>query len=121
MEVTDSNYKVRTMVKEDIETLISFAKEEQWNPTSGDLYAIFETYSEGFLCGELNGEIVAVLVATKYQTLYCHIAFFAVKPEFRGKGYGQKLCQQAMSKEIGNIAYLNFIKKFLHFLKFALG
>ncbi len=75
---------------------IEWAANEGWNPGLHDLESFYATDPEGFWIGKLNGEPISCISAVKYPNNHAFVGFYIVKKEFRDKGYGLKIWQEAM-------------------------
>lgn len=103
----EETYKIRTMKRSDLDTAVEWAALEGWNPGLHDADVFFNTDTNGFFAGELNGEIISVISAVKYGNSFGFIGFYIVKPEFRGKGFGIKIWNHALNYLEGRNAGLD--------------
>ncbi len=83
--------RVRTMVRHELDTLVDWAAAEGWNPGLDDAEAFWATDPEGFVAAEIDGELVGGGAIVSYQGRYGFMGFFIVRPEFRGRGLGNRL------------------------------
>ncbi len=74
-----------------LKTLVSWAKNEGWNPGPYDAEAFYHTDPNGFYGYFLNNELIAGGSIVSYDGNFGFMGFFIVKLEFRGKGIGTKL------------------------------
>lgn len=92
-----SKYKISIMSPDEVETAVSWAKNEGWNPGLQDASAFYKADSTGFLAGKYNDQIVATISAVKYGDHFGFIGLYIVKNEFRGHGLGLRLWEKAIS------------------------
>jgi GNAT superfamily N-acetyltransferase len=91
------NYAIRLMNREDVDTAVSWAAAEGWNPGLHDADCFFSADNYGYLIGELNGEPVGCISCVAYGDWFGFIGLYIVKPEYRGQGYGIKLWNDAIA------------------------
>ena len=93
-----NHYVIRKMSAGEVESIaVKWAAEEGWNPGLYDSPCFFTADPGGFFAGVFNGEPVACISAVSYKKVFGFIGFYIVKPEFRGKGFGLKIWNAAMS------------------------
>jgi GNAT superfamily N-acetyltransferase len=92
-----SNYKISVMSPSDLETAVCWAKNEGWNPGIHDASAFYQADATGFLAGKYNGQIIATISAVKYGADFGFIGLYIVEKNFRGRGFGFKIWQEAIS------------------------
>ena len=83
-------YQIRNMSKKDLDTAVSWAAKEGWNPGIHDSYCFYAADPNGFLIGLLDDEPVAMVSAVAYEDSYGFMGFYIVKPEVRHRTYGRK-------------------------------
>ena len=81
---------------------IELAAREGWNPGLHDAECFFEADPGGFLIGELTGQPIGCISAVSYGGCYGFVGLYIVRPEFRGRGFGMRLWQAAMSRLRGH-------------------
>lgn len=96
-----TNYVIRNMTRDDLETAIDWAADEGWNPGIKDADCFYNSDPQGFFIGELNGKPIGCISAVTYGDSFGFIGFYIVKPEYRGQGYGIQLWKAAMDR-MGN-------------------
>lgn len=89
-------FVIRQMQRSDLETAISWAAKEGWNPGLYDAASFFATDPNGFFIGELDGEPISCISAVAYGENFGFIGFYIVRPEFQGQGFGWKTWQHGM-------------------------
>lgn len=82
---------MRTMSRSELDELVAWAAEEGWNPGLHDADLFWATDPEAFIAAELNGEVIGGGAITCYNKEFGFMGFFIVKPECRGKGYGNTI------------------------------
>lgn len=86
-----SELVLRNMTRSEVDELVEWAALEGWNPGLHDAGAFWETDPEAFIAGELNGELIAGGAITAFGEGFGFMGLFIVRPEYRGKGYGNTL------------------------------
>ncbi|MBS7786976.1 GNAT family N-acetyltransferase [Flavobacterium sp. CYK-55] len=74
-----------------LEMLISWAKEEGWNPGPEDAKAFWAADPEGYYGFFHYGELIAGGALISYNRAYGFMGLFIVKPNYRSQGIGRKL------------------------------
>lgn len=82
---------LRTMTRSEVDELVEWAALEGWNPGLHDAGTFWATDPEAFIAGELSGKLIAGGAITAYGTGFGFMGLFIVRPEYRGKGYGNTL------------------------------
>ncbi|MBI3366740.1 GNAT family N-acetyltransferase [Candidatus Roizmanbacteria bacterium] len=90
------NYVVRPATRDELEIMIDWAAKEGWNPGLYDADAFRSIDSRGFLLGFLDNQPVTSISAVSYNNKFGFIGFYIAKPEYRGKGYGYQIWNEAM-------------------------
>mgnify|MGYP005811471027 CR=1 FL=1 len=89
---------MRRATLEEVEKIpVGWAANEGWNPGLYDSACFFATDPRGFFIGLLEDEPIACISAVTYNSRFGFVGFYIVKPEYRGKGYGLQIWNQAMS------------------------
>lgn len=86
-----SELVIRRMARPEVNELVSWAASEGWNPGLHDAGIFWETDPEAFIAAELDGELIGGGTITSYDGLYGFMGFFIVRPEFRGRGFGDRI------------------------------
>jgi GNAT superfamily N-acetyltransferase len=97
----DDNFTVRIASRPEVDTAIEWAATEGWNPGRHDADCYYAADSAGFLIGLLGHEPVATISAIHYGTTFGFIGFYIVTPQYRGKGYGIQIWNEALKKLAG--------------------
>lgn len=90
------SYEIRTANQEEMATMVGWAAKEGWNPGLYDASAFHATDPQGFFLGYLDNEPIASISAVAYDEKFGFVGFYIVKEEFRGKGYGMKIWNEAL-------------------------
>lgn len=85
------------MTPAELEMAAGWARAEGWNPGLNDAATFYASDETGFLIGKLDGLPIASISAVKYGASFGFIGFYIVKPEFRGRGYGIGIWNDAMA------------------------
>lgn len=90
-------YIVSRMNKNEVTIAIEWARKEGWNPGLHDAQCFYQTDSNGFFVGKLDGKIVAMGSAVIYDEQFAFCGFYMVDPIHRGKGYGLALTKERLA------------------------
>jgi ribosomal protein S18 acetylase RimI-like enzyme len=82
---------IRQMTRDEVDDLVGWAGQEGWNPGLHDAEAFWATDPEAFIAAELKGEVIGGGAITAYGDAFGFMGFFIVRPEFRGRGFGNTL------------------------------
>src|SRR4030095_2342252 len=93
-----NDFQIRPMRREELAFAIDLAAREGWNPGLNDAGSFFTADPGGFLMGELAGEPIGCISAVSYAGRYGFIGLYIIRPEFRGRGFGLRMWQAAMSR-----------------------
>lgn len=88
-------YTVTNASKDEMDFMISLAKNEGWNPGLADGRLFYEADPKGFFIGKLKGEPISCISAVKYGD-FGFVGLYIVRPQYRAQGYGLPLWRKAM-------------------------
>ncbi len=86
-----SELSIRNMTRPEVDELVAWAAREGWNPGIHDADIFWATDPDAFIAAELDGELIGGGAITSYGGEYGFMGFFIVRPEYRGRGYGNAL------------------------------
>ncbi|MCP4167124.1 MAG: GNAT family N-acetyltransferase [Chloroflexi bacterium] len=82
---------IRNMTRFEVDELIAWAAGEGWNPGLHDAEVFWATDPEAFIAADFDGEMIGGGAITSYNGEYGFMGFFIVRPEYRGRGFGNTL------------------------------
>lgn len=85
------NPSIRPLALAEVKQLLSWAKDEGWNPGLDDAAAFHAADPDGFLGYFVDGHMVAGISAVRYGTDFGFIGLYISHPDRRGKGYGRRV------------------------------
>ena len=94
--MTAVDFVIRRMSRDEVSLAIEWAASEGWNPGLHDAECFCMADPNGFFLGELNGQPIGCISAAAYDAAFGFIGLYIVKPEFRGRGFGLQLWNEAM-------------------------
>ena len=77
-----------------LQTLVSWAKQEGWNPGKHDADTFFATDPDGFCGYYYNGELIAGGSIVSFSGNFGFMGFFIVRADMRGHGIGRRIWRQ---------------------------
>jgi GNAT superfamily N-acetyltransferase len=93
-----NHYEVRTMSRNELDFAIELAANEGWNPGLYDADCFYHTDPQGFFIGLLDGQPIGCISAVSYGGVFGFLGLYIVLPEYRGRGYGIQLWNQAIER-----------------------
>jgi hypothetical protein len=94
-------YVIRCATRAEVDIAVEWAAREGWNPGLHDADCFFAADREGFLLGLLDDEPIATISVVRYGASDAFLGFYIVSPEFRGRGHGLEIWQEAMRRMAG--------------------
>jgi GNAT superfamily N-acetyltransferase len=83
--------EIRNMTRPELGELVDWAAEEGWNPGLHDADLFWATDPEAFIAADQDGEMIGGGAITSYNGKFGFMGLFIVRPEFRGRGFGNQL------------------------------
>ncbi|HYD04518.1 MAG TPA: GNAT family N-acetyltransferase [Reyranella sp.] len=96
-----ANFEIATASVEDVVRIISWARDEGWNPANTDRFAFHAADPGGFLMGRLDGEPVTCISVVRYGAGFGFLGCYIARPAVRGKGYGIQVWNAGMKRLAG--------------------
>lgn len=98
---------IRVMRKDELEKVLGWADGEGWNPGLADAEILYEADPEGFLAGEIDGELVSSISAVRLDGWFAFLGLYMVRPEFRARGCGHEIWHEACVRTSGRMLGFN--------------
>lgn len=92
------SWSIRTMSRDDLSLALDWAAAEGWNPGLADATPFQVTDPTGFLMGSIGGMPAGSISVVRYPGGFGFLGFFIVRPELRGRGFGQQLWHAGMTR-----------------------
>ncbi len=91
-------YEVRVMGRADLDRALDWAAAEGWNPGFDDARSFQAADPLGFFMGWRESEPAAAISVVRYDETFAFLGLYIVRPEYRGRGFGLKLWQEALAR-----------------------
>jgi hypothetical protein len=88
---------IRVLTLPEIETLVSWAGGEGWNPGLADAQAFQSADPTGFLGAFVGDTMVSGISAVAYDANYGFIGLYICHPDWRGQGHGKAVWDAGMT------------------------
>lgn len=88
--------RFETAKLDEVETVLTWAAQEGWNPGLQDAQAFLAADQYGFFIARVDGEMVAAISVVNHNDTMAFLGLYLCKPEFRGKGVGFALWRHAL-------------------------
>lgn len=83
--------EIRNMTPSEVAELVGWAADEGWNPGLHDADIFWATDPEAFIAADLDGEMIGGGAIVSYNGEFGFMGLFIVRPEYRGRGFGNAL------------------------------
>jgi GNAT superfamily N-acetyltransferase len=91
------DFRIRAMRPDEIAVAADWAAAEGWNPGRADAACFATVDPQGFLIGEIGGELAATISCVNYDARFAFLGFYIVRPDLRGRGYGLRIWNAAVA------------------------
>ena len=85
------------MRPDEISIAIDWAAAEGWNPGLADAACFATVDPQGFLIGEIEGEVAATVSCVNYGANFAFLGFYIVRADLRGRGFGLRIWNAAIA------------------------
>ena len=82
--------EIGPMSVDELDTVLSWAADEGWNPGLADAEAFHAVDPEGFFKATVKGEPVAAISVINHDSENSFLGLYLCRPEWRGRGIGFK-------------------------------
>jgi len=89
--MTTDQIHIRNMTRTELDVLVEWATNEDWNPGLNDADLFWATDPDAFIAAEFNGEMIGGGSIVNYGGVCGFMGLFIVHPEFRGRNFGHQL------------------------------
>lgn len=94
-----SRLEFRTAKRDELETVLSWAKSEGWNPGADDADLFYAADPGGFHVATLDERVIGTMSLVRYGNGNGFLGLFIVHPDFRGRGYGRALWDSVLATQ----------------------
>jgi GNAT superfamily N-acetyltransferase len=98
---------IRRMTRQDLDTVLSWAAAEGWNPGQDDAAAFLAADPDGFFIDDRDGQPVAAISVVNHDDRFAFLGLYLCLPAWRGKGIGLALWQAALQHAGGRCVGLD--------------
>lgn len=95
--LNDSAITTRIASLDELQLLLQWAGDEGWNPGLDDAPLFHATDAAGFLVSTIDEHLVAGISLVKHTSDQAFLGLYICAPEFRGKGIGMAIWDEALS------------------------
>ena len=89
--MTPDDMHIRGMTRDELDVLVEWAAREGWNPGLDDAEVFWNADPDGFVAAEIGAELIGGGSIVAYDTRYGFMGFFIMRPDYRGRGLGDRL------------------------------
>jgi len=79
------------MTRPEVDELVEWAAREGWNPGLHDAKVFWATDPDAFIAAQLGDELIGGGAITSYNGEFGFMGLFILRPEYRGRGLGDRL------------------------------
>jgi ribosomal protein S18 acetylase RimI-like enzyme len=102
-----AGYEVRRMGRADLDRTLDWAAAEGWNPGFDDARAFQAADPLGFFMGWRAGVPAAAISVVAYDPGFAFLGLYLVRPEYRGRGFGMALWNEALKRRPAKLVGLD--------------
>jgi ribosomal protein S18 acetylase RimI-like enzyme len=102
-----AGYDIRTMGRADLDRALDWAAAEGWNPGFDDARAFQAADPLGFFMGWREGKPAAAISVVAYDPAFAFLGLYLVRPEYRGRGFGLALWNEALKRRPAKLVGLD--------------
>lgn len=95
---------MRPMSRQEVDLLVDWAAQEDWNPGLHDAEIFWQTDPRGFIAAERAGEMIGGGAIISYDGRFGFMGFFIMQPAWRGQGLGDRLWQYRKQTLLARLA-----------------
>lgn len=89
-------YEIKRASRKELNIIIEWAAQEGWNPGLYDADSFFAADPTGYFLGFFNDRPISSISAVSYGGKFGFLGLYIVKPEFRGRGFGLSIWNEAL-------------------------